>query len=115
MCVKSAISKLYLANQPIDGSIVWKTEFPVEESVFGYVKGYYRRFWQGSPDHRGVPDAKGRVVTIISEEDMESFKDDDEHFHDSDPVTWGRAYSIPAENIPEVLAQLDHREKVSFT
>ncbi len=51
-------------------------------------------------------------MTIISEEDMERFKDDDEHFHESDPVTCRRAYSIPAQDIPEVLAQLDHREKV---
>ena len=89
---------------------MWKTEFPVDESIDGYVKGYYRRFWQGSPDHRGVPGAMGRVVTMISQQDMEQFLDQDDHV--TDAVTWGRAYRIPASHVPEVLAQLDHREKV---
>jgi len=82
------------------GSLVWRPNFPFAEARVATISGWSRRFWQGSTDHRGVPGAPGRVVTLIEE---------------LGAVCWGRAYLIEADSRDTVLSHLDYREKGGYS
>lgn len=77
------------------GSLIWKQDFPYLESRPGWIRGWARRFWQGSHDHRGLEHDPGRVVTLV--------KVPQAHCH-------GRAFLVE----PEVFEHLDHREKNGY-
>lgn len=77
------------------GSIIFKADFPFIERRPAHIDGWARRFWQGSHDHRGTPEAPGRVVTLVPQDGA---------------VCAGMAYLIT----PEVFAHLDHREKNGY-
>lgn len=81
------------------GSLMWRPDIPYEECRIGYIRGWERRFYQGSTDHRGVPGAPGRVVTLLPK---------------SGALCWGVAFKVPHVETEKVLAQLDHREKGGY-
>jgi cation transport regulator ChaC len=81
------------------GSLIWRPGFSHVERRPGFIRGWARRFWQGSTDHRGVPSAPGRVVTLIR-----SPRD----------CCWGVVYRVAASERDRVLETLDHRERGGF-
>lgn len=82
------------------GSVIWKHhDVPHTESRTVFVRGFKRRFWQGSKDHRGTEQLPGRVVAIFSQDDFKRM-----HVQDADaaqiagaPDPWavyGKAFRV---------------------
>jgi len=82
------------------GSLVWRPAFAFAERRPARLEGWARYFWQGSTDHRGVPGAPGRVVTLVPE---------------SGATCWGVAYRLDPASAEDTLARLDHREQGGYT
>ena len=79
------------------GSLIWRPDFPHHEARVARLDGWARRFWQGSHDHRGIPNAPGRVVTLVPEP----------HGH-----VEGVAFRM--DDDAGIFARLDHREKNGY-
>ncbi|WP_275286115.1 gamma-glutamylcyclotransferase [Halomonas elongata] len=77
------------------GSLIWKAGFDYLERRPAHIRGWTRRFWQGSHDHRGTPTAPGRVATLLPA---------------SGAICHGMAYRIT----PDILGPLDVREKNGY-
>ena len=77
------------------GSLIYKTDFPFLERRPATVRGWSRRLWQGSHDHRGTPDRPGRVATLVAEPGA---------------VCTGMAYRVA----PATFEQIDFREKNGY-
>ncbi len=82
------------------GSLVWRPDFPFIEQRAAAIKGWERRFWQGSTDHRGIPGAPGRVVTLIES---------------AGGICHGMAYRVDGAVYDGVMAALDYREKGGYS
>ena len=81
------------------GSLIWRAEFPFAEREPASIRGWKRRFWQGSTDHRGIPGAPGRVVTLLP---------------DQQSRCWGMAYRLDETSRERVMEQLDVRERGGY-
>jgi cation transport regulator ChaC len=77
------------------GSLIFKADFPYLDRRAASIRGWSRRFWQGSHDHRGTEAAPGRVVTLVP---------------DAGATCHGMAYLVT----PEEFAHLDYREKNGY-
>jgi cation transport regulator ChaC len=97
------------------GSLIWKVDFPYESRQPGYIRGFVRRFWQKSTDHRGTPESPGRVVTLIPYEEWTTrFAHMDPHTHAEGDICWGMVYKIAEKGIEDVRGHLDFREKDGY-
>jgi len=81
------------------GSLMWRPGFPFIERREGFIRGWKRRFHQGSPDHRGTPQFPGRVVTLLEE---------------TEATTWGVAYQLDPAHAADTLKSLDLREQAGY-
>ncbi len=81
------------------GSLIWRPGMAFRTRRVARLAGWTRRFWQGSHDHRGLPHAPGRVVTLIAA-----------------PQTScdGMAYLVDREVVETAFRTLDHREKNGY-
>lgn len=81
------------------GSLIWRPDFPYLARQPALLHGWTRRFWQGSHDHRGLPHAPGRVVTLVEAAGARCL---------------GMAYALDGAVYDEVVAALDVREKNGY-
>lgn len=81
------------------GSLIWRPDFPYSEAHWATLADWSRRFWQGSHDHRGTPEAPGRVLTLVP------FPGE---------TCRGRVFGIRREHVADILVELDYREKNGY-
>ncbi|MEZ5560277.1 MAG: gamma-glutamylcyclotransferase [Pseudomonadales bacterium] len=81
------------------GSLIWRPDIDYIERSVARVHGWARRFWQGSHDHRGLPDKPGRVVTLVAQPGA---------------VCDGMAYLVSQRTAARTFEALDHREKNGY-
>ncbi len=79
------------------GSLIWRPDVAHLRAEPAHLPGFERRFWQGSHDHRGVPERPGRVVTLVPGSGCD-----------------GLAFELAAEVWAAEQDRLDHREKNGY-
>ncbi len=92
-----------VATQPIwifgYGSLIFRPAIPFVERRPARLRGWTRRFWQWSTDHRGEPWRPGRVVTLAPAPQA---------------CCRGVAYRLDEANAEAILAELDVRERGGY-
>ncbi|KAF0984473.1 hypothetical protein FDP41_000372 [Naegleria fowleri] len=106
------------------GSLIWKADFQFSQKYRGYIKGYKRRFWQISRDHRGNFEFPGRVLTVVTEADYKNqilkygenskLAIEEKEFDAKDVNLYGMCYLIPRDLALETFKLLDYREKGGY-
>lgn len=81
------------------GSLIWRPSFDFAHARPALLRGWQRRFWQGSPDHRGTSLAPGRVVTIVEQTGAQC---------------WGMGFNITGFEAEAILSELDIRESGGY-
>lgn len=81
------------------GSLIWRPGIPFVQKRKAIGRGWSRRFWQLSPDHRGTVARPGRVVTLVPDKLCDCV---------------GMAFGIGDKNWDEVITNLDDREKNGY-
>lgn len=81
------------------GSLIFRPAIPFVERRPARVRGWTRRFWQWSTDHRGEPWRPGRVVTLAPA---------------PDDICWGMAYRLDEAVADTIFADLDIRERGGY-
>lgn len=81
------------------GSLVFRPGFSFVRREVACVEGFERRFYQGSTDHRGTPEAPGRVVTLVPSPGARC---------------WGVAFGLSVGSVDAVLGRLDFRERGGY-
>ncbi len=81
------------------GSIVWRPNLEYVRKRPALLKGWGRSFNQKSYDHRGTPEAPGRVLTLRQDQQRDCL---------------GMAFEISDAAWRDTMAYLDHREKGGY-
>lgn len=92
------------------GSLIWRPAIAHTATFDGYITPYRRAFYQASTDHRGTPDAPGRVVTLITPPPGGPPVS-------ADDPTWrvyGRAFRLPDASASAIMAEVDVREQGGY-
>jgi glutathione-specific gamma-glutamylcyclotransferase len=82
------------------GSLVFRPGFSFVRREVACIDGFERRFFQGSDDHRGTPEAPGRVVTLVPT---------------AGARCWGVAFGLAVGGVDAVLDRLDFRERGGYS